>query len=191
MLYHFTPYLTRPNANLRHPLSRAPLALRPASGGLATPPFQSGVRPKKILPWIFLGIAEAKGFCMLLSRASMRLLLFGKKQLRSLSLPKKNPSVDFSWDCRIAAQFCMLLTRPPWLDTVWQKTITFPEPVEGNNPKKAFAFTAYIYSLLLYKGEIYLRIRILKIVTQKLLHWGRKCTYKLLPQTLQKQILKS
>ncbi|MBR6143092.1 MAG: hypothetical protein IKQ23_02290, partial [Treponema sp.] len=65
--------------------------------------------------WIFLGIAEAKGFCMLLSRASMRLLLFGKKKLRSLSLPKKNPSVYFSWDCRIASQFCTLLSRPPWL----------------------------------------------------------------------------
>ena len=27
----------------RHPLSRAPLPLRPAYGGLAAPPFQSGV----------------------------------------------------------------------------------------------------------------------------------------------------
>ena len=109
MLYHFTPYLTRPNANLRHPLSRAPLALRPASGGLATPPFQSGVRPKKILPWIFLGIAEAKGFCMLLSRASMRLLLFGKKESNI----------------------------PPWLAISWQETITFPEPAQ-EKPLRGF-----------------------------------------------------
>ena len=39
----FHARLTRPNMPLRHPLSRAPLPLRPASGGLATPPFQSGV----------------------------------------------------------------------------------------------------------------------------------------------------
>ncbi|MBQ5434224.1 MAG: hypothetical protein IIU30_12355, partial [Treponema sp.] len=63
--------------------------------------------------------------------------------------------MDFFWIAE-AKGFCMLLTRPPWLDIPWQETITFPEPVEGNNPKKAFAFTAYIYSLLLYKGEIYL-----------------------------------
>ncbi|MBQ1795929.1 MAG: hypothetical protein II110_09650, partial [Treponema sp.] len=65
-------------------------------------------------------------------------IFFGKKQLRSLSLPKKNPSVDFSWDCRIAAQFCMLLTRPPWLNIFWQETITLPEPVEGNSVLDAY-----------------------------------------------------
>ena len=36
------------------------------------------------------------------------------------SLPWKNPSMDFSKDCRIALQFCMLLSRPPWLDIDWQ-----------------------------------------------------------------------
>ena len=34
--------------------------------------------------------------------------------------------MDFFRDCRIATQFCTLLTRPPWLDTVWQERITFP-----------------------------------------------------------------
>ena len=29
-----------------------------------------------------------------------------------------------------------LLTCPLWLDTGWQETIPFPEPVEGNLPKK-------------------------------------------------------
>jgi len=29
-----------------------------------------------------------------------------------------------------------LPTRPPWLGIVWQETITFPEPVEGNIAKK-------------------------------------------------------
>ena len=29
--------------------------------------------------------------------------------------------MDFFRDCRIATQFCTLLTRPPWLDTVWQE----------------------------------------------------------------------
>jgi hypothetical protein len=52
-------------------------------------------------------------------------------------LPKKNSSVYFSWDCRIASQFCMLLTRPPWLDIPWQETKkTFPELVEGNIHQK-------------------------------------------------------
>ena len=38
----------------RHPLSRATLSLRPACGGLATPPFQSGVgRIKKSLRGFF------------------------------------------------------------------------------------------------------------------------------------------
>ena len=46
-------------------------------------------------------------------------------------LPLKNPSVDFSGDCRIAAQFCTLLSRPPWLNIPWQGRITFPELVEG------------------------------------------------------------
>ncbi|MBQ2207349.1 MAG: hypothetical protein II413_09085, partial [Treponema sp.] len=55
----------------------------------------------------------------------------------SLSLPKKNPSVDFSWDCRIAAQFCMLLTRPPWLNISWQETITLPEPAQ-EKPLRGF-----------------------------------------------------
>ncbi len=31
---------------------------------------------------------------------------------RAYDLPRKNPSVDFSGDCRIATQFCMLLSRP-------------------------------------------------------------------------------
>ena len=54
--YHF---LANPTGRpFRHPLSRATLPLRPASGGLASPPFQSGVRPRKIPPWIFLGIGD-------------------------------------------------------------------------------------------------------------------------------------
>ncbi|MBQ1593082.1 MAG: hypothetical protein II077_13695, partial [Treponema sp.] len=65
-------------------------------------------------------------------------IFLGKNQLRSLSLPKKNPSVYFSWDCRIASQFCTLLTRHPWLNIPWQEPITFPELVEGNIPKKIF-----------------------------------------------------
>ncbi|MBQ1726222.1 MAG: hypothetical protein II039_02420, partial [Treponema sp.] len=51
-------------------------------------------------------------------------------------LPLKNPSVDFSGDCRIAAQFCMLLSRHPWLGIGWQGKITFPELVEGSLPKR-------------------------------------------------------
>ena len=63
----------------RHPLSRATLSLRPACGGLATPPFQSGVgRIKKSIRGFFYDCRIAVQFCMLLSRASMRLLLFGK-----------------------------------------------------------------------------------------------------------------
>ncbi|MBQ1794733.1 MAG: hypothetical protein II110_03530, partial [Treponema sp.] len=37
-------------------------------------------------------------------------------------LPLKNPSVDFFRDCRIARQFCMLLSRPPWLNTGRQES---------------------------------------------------------------------
>jgi len=35
-------------------------------------------------------------------------------------LPRKNPSMDFFWDCRIAEHFCMLLSRHPWLHIAWQ-----------------------------------------------------------------------
>ena len=67
--------------------------------------------------------------------------------------------MDFFRDCRIATQFCTLLTRPPWLDTAWQerKNPSLPQyrlaketrslhsqrsvkrPVEGNiSQKKTF-----------------------------------------------------
>ncbi|MBQ1795994.1 MAG: hypothetical protein II110_09990, partial [Treponema sp.] len=52
------------------------------------------------------------------------------KKNRSLSLPQKNPSLDFSGDRRFALQISALLTRPPWLGTAWQVTITFPEPAQ-------------------------------------------------------------
>ena len=63
-----------------------------------------------------------------------------KAELTNTNKPRggKTPSVDFSWDCRIAMQFCMLLTRPPWLNIFWQETITFPEPVEGNSVLDAY-----------------------------------------------------
>ena len=32
----------------------------------------------------------------------------------------------FFYDCRIATQFCMLLTRHPWLDTYWQERVKNP-----------------------------------------------------------------
>ncbi|MBQ2463648.1 MAG: hypothetical protein II507_01520, partial [Treponema sp.] len=35
-----------------------------------------------------------------------------------------------------AKDFCMLLTRPPWLDIAWQETNPFPELVEGNISQK-------------------------------------------------------
>ncbi|MBQ5571023.1 MAG: hypothetical protein IIT45_11360, partial [Treponema sp.] len=74
----------------------------------------------------------------LLTCASMRSLLIGKK---GKNMPvKKNPSVDFFWIAE-AKGFCMLLTRPPWLDIAWQETITFPEPVEGNIQKKCICKT--------------------------------------------------
>ncbi len=50
------------------------------------------------------------------------------KKYRSLSLLWKNPSLDFFWDCRIASQFCTLLSRHPWLFICWQERNTFPEP---------------------------------------------------------------
>ena len=107
---------------LRHPLCRAPLPLRPAYGGLASPPFQSGVghlprkNPSVDFSW---DCRIALHFCTLLTR-----------------LPKKNPSVDFSWDCRSALHFCTLLSRPPWLDIPWQERNTSPEPAKANIHKK-------------------------------------------------------
>jgi len=38
---------------------------------------------------------------------------------------QKNPSMDFSWDCRIALQFCTLLSRHPWLFNFYQERNTF------------------------------------------------------------------
>ncbi|HBB14435.1 MAG TPA: hypothetical protein DCZ76_09180 [Treponema sp.] len=93
------------------------------------------------------------------------------KETRSLSLSKgtfskktfvckqeRKNSMDFFRDCRIATQFCTLLPRHPWLDTVCQerKNPSLPQyrlaketrslhsqrsvkrPVEGNIPKKLF-----------------------------------------------------
>ena len=48
-----------------------------------------------------------------------------RKKARSGELPQKNPSMDFFVDCRIATQFCMLLSRHPWLDIVWQERKAF------------------------------------------------------------------
>ncbi len=83
---------------------------------------------------------------------------FSKKH-SSVNKKEKN-SMDFFRDCRIAAQFCTLLPRPPWLDTVCQerKNPSLPQyslaketrslhsqrsvkrPVEGNLPKKNHLF---------------------------------------------------
>jgi len=52
-------------------------------------------------------------FCMLLSRASMRSLIFGKED--------ENPSMDFPEYCRIAVQFCMLLSRASMRSLIFGK----------------------------------------------------------------------
>jgi len=83
--YHF---LANPTGRpFRHPLSRATLPLRPASGGLASPPFQSGVRQKKSLRGFFLYRRFAMQISGLLSRPSMG----------SVIQIKNEKSMDFSW----------------------------------------------------------------------------------------------
>jgi len=52
-------------------------------------------------------------FCMLLSRASMRSLIFGKED--------EHPSMDFPEYCRIAVQFCMLLSRASMRSLIFGK----------------------------------------------------------------------
>jgi len=66
--------------------------------------------------------------------------LFAYWQERLKHACKKNPSVDFFWIAE-AKGFCMLLTRPPWLDIPWQERNTAPEPIkESIPPKKTHLF---------------------------------------------------
>ena len=87
----------------RHPLSRVPafasIALRQPLRG----PSNRAYVPKKIHPWIFFG----SEICKANLRGAKPPLhgLFNFYQVRK-SLR------GFFWDCRIATQFCMLLSRP-------------------------------------------------------------------------------
>ena|GEM_PF-4964196 len=60
LLYHLRIGLIRPNMPLRHRCSGVPPSGSIAYGN-ATAPLHSGVQPKKIPPWIFLGIEELHG----------------------------------------------------------------------------------------------------------------------------------
>ncbi|MBQ2480253.1 MAG: hypothetical protein II516_03305, partial [Treponema sp.] len=50
--------------------------------------------------------------------------------------------MDFLNDCRIAAQFCMLLSRPPWLIAFWLIRPNMPLR-HGLSGVPAFASIAY------------------------------------------------
>ncbi|MBR4247980.1 MAG: hypothetical protein IKQ13_13430 [Treponema sp.] len=66
----------------------------------------------------------------------MAFYLLARKKSRSLSLPGKNPSMDFFRDCRIASQFCMRKAALPGLLLFGkEEKTTFPELVEGNISK--------------------------------------------------------
>jgi hypothetical protein len=87
----------------RHPLSRVPAFASIALRQRLRRPSNRAYVPKKIPPWIFFGSEICKA--NLRGAKSPIHGLFNFYQVRK-SLR------GFFWDCRIATQFCMLLSRP-------------------------------------------------------------------------------
>ena len=97
----------------------APLLTQPPTAAPTIP----RMSPKKIHPWIFFGLQNCKA---ILHAAKPPIHgLFTNWHVRA----KKYIHV-FCQDCRIAMQFCMLLSRHPWLFTNWQ--------VRAKNPSLDF-----------------------------------------------------
>ena len=112
LFYDHILWLIRPTMPLRHRRSALRLFGSYRWRGTKGAPWRRMTRENPSVD--FLGYwRTAMQFSKPLSRASLRFLLFGKYDKNSL---------DFF---RIAEDpvFCMLLTRPPWLDIAWQERI--------------------------------------------------------------------
>ncbi|MBO6130530.1 MAG: hypothetical protein J6P28_01060 [Treponema sp.] len=70
--------------------------------------------PKKSLRGFFWVLQKCFALLHAAKRPSMGFLFVGKYE--------EKPSMDFPRYCRIAVQFCMLLSRHPWLGNGWQAT---------------------------------------------------------------------
>ncbi len=76
--------------------------------------------PKKIHPWIFYGLQNCNAILHVAKSPSM--------DFYELASTSKKSIHGFCQDCRIARQFCMLLSRHPWLFTSWQARCHYRHP---------------------------------------------------------------
>ena len=74
----------------------------------------------KIPPWIFCGLQ--KYFAILHAAKPPSMAFYG------LASTSKKSILGFFEDCRIALQFCMLLSRHPWLFTSWHARCHYRHP---------------------------------------------------------------
>ena len=118
----------------------------------ATPPFQSGVWPRKIPPWRFLGLQNCEA---ILHVAKSPLLgLFNFYQVRKSIR-------GFFRDCKIATQFCMLLSRPSVGSLILFKYEKSP------TVKKINFFYAFMSNSKLLPSIYYMEVKTNEIHKQK------------------------
>ena len=97
----------------------------PQQRALRAPPIPRR-SPGKIHPWIFPGLQNRYAILHVAKSPSMAWYCLARidknpSVARYCLARKRNPSMDFLNVCRIAAQLCMLLSRPPWLYIVCQE----------------------------------------------------------------------